>query len=40
MILQERLALLSTIDRSYLGRSVHGEVNVTVEKLYDIANTL
>ena len=36
-ITQESLALQCGIDRSYLER---GEVNVTVEKLYEISNTL
>lgn len=39
-ISQEQLALLTTIDRSYLGRIERGEVNITVEKLYQISNTL
>ena len=39
-ISQEQLALLTTIDRSYLGRIERGEVNLTVEKLYEIANVL
>lgn len=37
---QERLALVCNIDRSYLGRIERGEVNLTVEKLYEIANEL
>ena len=32
-ISQEQLALLTTIDRSYLGRIERGEVSITVEKL-------
>ncbi|MCX9476605.1 helix-turn-helix domain-containing protein, partial [Vibrio cholerae] len=28
------------IDRSYVGRIERGEVNITVEKLYQIADTL
>ncbi|MEO3358343.1 helix-turn-helix domain-containing protein [Acinetobacter haemolyticus] len=39
-ISQEQLALLTTIDRSYLGRIERGEVNITVEKLYQISKTL
>ncbi|NNH39590.1 helix-turn-helix domain-containing protein [Acinetobacter terrae] len=39
-ITQEKLALLCNIDRSYLGRIERGEVNLTVEKLYEIANVL
>ena len=39
-ISQEQLALLTSIDRSYLGRIERGEVSITIEKLYQIANTL
>jgi len=39
-ISQEQLALLTTIDRSYLGRIERGEVSITVEKLYQISRTL
>ena len=39
-ITQENLALLCCIDRSYLGRIERGEVNISIEKLYEIANTL
>ena len=39
-ITQEKLALLCNIDRSYLGRIERGEVNITVEKLYEIAMEL
>ncbi|ELU1435755.1 TPA: helix-turn-helix transcriptional regulator [Providencia rettgeri] len=39
-ISQESLALLTDIDRSYVGRIERGEVNITVEKLYQIANVL
>lgn len=39
-ISQESLALLCGIDRSYLGRIERGEVNLTVEKLYEIATAL
>ena len=37
---QERLALLCNIDRSYMGRIERGEVNVTIEKLYELAKAL
>ena len=37
---QDALALACNIDRSYMGRIERGEVNITVEKLYQIANTL
>ena len=39
-ISQEQLALLTSIDRSYIGRIERGEVSITVEKLYEIAKTL
>lgn len=39
-ISQEHLALLCNIDRSYIGRIERGEVNLTVEKLYEIATAL
>lgn len=39
-ITQESLALQCGIDRSYMGRIERGEVNLTVEKLYEIANAL
>ena len=39
-ISQESLALLCGIDRSYLGRIERGEVNLTVEKLNEIASAL
>lgn len=39
-ISQEQLALLTGIDRSYLGRIERGEVSVTVEKLAQIAYVL
>ena len=39
-IAQEKLALLCNIDRSYLGRIERGEVNITVLKLYEIAQIL
>ncbi|WP_246103924.1 helix-turn-helix domain-containing protein [Yersinia ruckeri] len=31
---------LAEIDRSYVGRIERGEVNITIEKLYEIAETL
>lgn len=37
---QERLALLSGIDRSYMGRIERGEINLTLEKVYRIAQAL
>ena len=39
-ITQEALALQCGIDRSYIGRIERGEVNLTVEKLYEIATVL
>lgn len=39
-ISQEQLALLTLIDRSYIGRIERGEVSITIEKLYEIAKTL
>ncbi len=37
---QDKLAILAKIDRSYIGRIERGEVNITLEKLYKIAETL
>ena len=37
---QEQFALLCNIDRSYLGRIERGEVNPTLEKIYELANSL
>lgn len=37
---QEQLALLCNMDRSYLGRIERGEVNPTLEKLYELASAL
>lgn len=34
---QEQLALLCNMDRSYLGRIERGEVNPTLEKIYQLA---
>lgn len=39
-IRQDELALLAEIDRSYMGRIERGEVNLTVDKLYQIAQAL
>lgn len=39
-IAQEKLALLTGIDRSYVGRIERGEVNITLEKVYIIAGVL
>ena len=39
-ITQEAFALQCGIDRSYIGRIERGEVNLTVEKLYEIATAL
>ncbi|MCK4085509.1 helix-turn-helix transcriptional regulator [Acinetobacter radioresistens] len=37
---QEQLALFCNIDRSYLGRIERGEVNPTLEKIYELAKAL
>ncbi|WP_343316416.1 helix-turn-helix transcriptional regulator [Acinetobacter soli] len=37
---QEQLALVCNMDRSYLGRIERGEVNPTLEKVYDLAKNL
>ena len=37
---QDKLALFAEIDRSYVGRIERGEVNITIEKLYEIADAL
>ncbi|NMU24868.1 helix-turn-helix transcriptional regulator [Vibrio parahaemolyticus] len=37
---QEKLALLAEIDRSYMSRIERGKINITLEKLYQIADTL
>lgn len=39
-ISQDALALACGIDRSYMGRIERGEVNITIEKLYRIADEL
>ncbi|EOV0085076.1 helix-turn-helix domain-containing protein [Vibrio parahaemolyticus] len=37
---QDQLALLADIDRSYIGRIERGEVNITLEKVYQLAEVL
>lgn len=37
---QDAFALVCQVDRSYMGRIERGEVNITVEKLYQIAESL
>ena len=37
---QDNLALICKVDRSYMGRIERGEVNITIEKLYQIAGIL
>ncbi|WP_058120166.1 helix-turn-helix domain-containing protein [Photobacterium kishitanii] len=39
-ISQDQLALLADIDRSYIGRIERGEVNITLEKAYQLAAVL
>ncbi len=39
-ISQDKLALLADIDRSYVGRIERGEVNITLEKAYQLAAVL
>jgi len=39
-ISQERLAELSEIDRSYMGRIERGEMNVSLTKVYQISEAL
>ena len=39
-ISQSELALSAGVDRSYMGRIERGEVSITIEKLYRIANSL
>lgn len=39
-ISQERLAHDSGIDRSYVGKIERGQVNVSIEKIYILANCL
>ena len=37
---QDKLAEKSKIDRSYIGRIDRGEVNITIDKLYTLADAL
>ncbi|WP_114786271.1 helix-turn-helix domain-containing protein [Vibrio tetraodonis] len=37
---QDQLALRANIDRSYVGRIERGEVNITLEKAYQLAKVL
>lgn len=37
---QDKMALLAEIDRSYMGRVERGEVNITLEKAYQLAAVL
>ncbi|MGR5302925.1 MULTISPECIES: helix-turn-helix domain-containing protein [Vibrio] len=37
---QDQLALTADIDRSYIGRIERGEVNITLEKAYQLAEVL
>lgn len=39
-ISQDKLALVAEIDRSYVGRIERGEVNITLEKVYVLAEAL
>jgi transcriptional regulator with XRE-family HTH domain len=39
-ISQESLALMCRVDRSYMGRIERGEANLTLEKLYQVAQSL
>ncbi|MBS0044745.1 helix-turn-helix domain-containing protein [Shewanella sp. SW36] len=39
-ISQDKMALLAEIDRSYVGRIERGEVNITLEKAYQLAEVL
>jgi transcriptional regulator with XRE-family HTH domain len=39
-ISQDKMALLAEIDRSYAGRIERGEVNITLEKAYELAEVL
>ncbi|WP_444993852.1 helix-turn-helix domain-containing protein [Aliikangiella sp. IMCC44359] len=39
-ISQDKLALLANMDRSYAGRIERGEVNITLEKAYSLAEIL
>ncbi|NKF52752.1 helix-turn-helix transcriptional regulator [Shewanella sp. WXL01] len=37
---QDKMALLADVDRSYAGRIERGEVNITLEKAYQLAEVL
>ena len=39
-ISQDQLALRAGIDRSYMGRIERGQVNITLEKVYRLAEAL
>ncbi|NRB69153.1 MAG: helix-turn-helix transcriptional regulator [Vibrio sp.] len=39
-ISQDKLAISADIDRSYVGRIERGEVNITLEKAYQLARIL
>ncbi len=39
-ISQDKLAVMADIDRSYVGRVERGEVNITLEKAYQLAAIL
>ena len=39
-ITQENLAFICNLDRSYMGRIERGEVNPTLERVYEIARSL
>lgn len=39
-ISQDKLAIMADIDRSYVGRIERGEVNITLEKAYQLASIL
>lgn len=39
-ISQDKLALAADIDRSYVGRIERGEVNITLEKAYQLSEVL
>ncbi|WP_297478346.1 helix-turn-helix transcriptional regulator [uncultured Photobacterium sp.] len=39
-VAQDQLALQADIDRSYIGRIERGEVNITLEKAYQLADAL
>ncbi len=39
-ISQDKLAILADLDRSYMGRVERGEVSISLEKAWLLANTL